>query len=490
MKALLTSVLFAIMLVSKVSAQPTSISDEQLAKIDTYIQLTMEDLSIPGAAVAIIDEGQVVHMRGFGKTTFDGSPITADTPFRIASNTKTFTALAMMLLVQDGEINLDDAVVAHLPWFEMVDKQSSEEITIRHLLSHRSGISTLDGNILYKENSQETGTFEYAVRQLSTAKLQFSPGTQFQYSNANYRTLGQIIETVSGLSYSEFMRERIFTPLYMQTTTIGPPEVSAEPVAIGHRYWFGNPQPYNRRFYSGDDAGGGVFSSANDLSTYLRSYLGVVPSPVSPNYLDQMISPADSSATIQYGLGWFMREYRDFNLIYHTGNTPGLTSFIGFFPDEKIGFVFLLNADYPFGTFDSGSILWSIPSILLGGDPKSAKQHPILLALRYSVLVIPFLLGIWVLNFTVKSVRRRFKHHTSLSAAGIFTSLFLPSVFLIILSYVLYFKVTSAFGAPLASARLFSPDTSFMLALSAYIALFFGLFRPLIRLVASSHETR
>jgi CubicO group peptidase (beta-lactamase class C family) len=158
--------------------------------IDTYIEGQMHRLKMPGISLAIVEGDQILHLRGFGQARPGGEAPTPQTPFLIGSLTKSFTALAVMQLVEAGKIDPDVPIQSYLPWFRVADPQASAQITVRHLLSQTSGLPTLSGEIQLADFDTGPGAAERQARALSTRVLTRPVGSAFEYSNSNYNLLG------------------------------------------------------------------------------------------------------------------------------------------------------------------------------------------------------------------------------------------------------------------------------------------------------------
>ena len=171
---------------------PTN-ADPDFAAIDAYVEGQVKDLNLPGLALAIVHGDQIVHLKTMGVADPSGRPITPQTSFLLASVSKSFTALAIMQLVEAGQIDLDAPVQRYLPWFRVADADASARITVRDLLNQTSGLSALTGNGYFTTRDSDDAAQERFVRGLSTASLSFAPGTAYEYSNANYATLGVIV---------------------------------------------------------------------------------------------------------------------------------------------------------------------------------------------------------------------------------------------------------------------------------------------------------
>ena len=195
------------------AAQPAGPDFEEM---DAFVQSHMQDRGIPGVAVTVIRGDQVVHQRGFGVADPSGRPVTPQTLFRIGSNSKSFTALAIMQLVEQGRVDLDAPAQRYLPWFRLADAEASAQITVAQLLYHTSGIP---GSALYDSFTDRSLTLEQYVRDLSSIRTNRPVGSSYEYSNANYNVAGLIVEAVSGQSYSSFVKQHIFDPLQMTRST-------------------------------------------------------------------------------------------------------------------------------------------------------------------------------------------------------------------------------------------------------------------------------
>ena len=216
--------------------------------IDSYVESQLKEANIPGAALVIVEGKQVVHMRGYGVAGPDGRPTTVDTTFVLGSISKSFTALAIMQLVETGKIDLDAPVQKYLSWFRVADPQASATMKVRQLLNHTSGMSTYAGRTHFSSRDVSDEALERRVRALRTARLTDPVG---YYSNANYSTLGAIIEAVSGQRYEDYIRQNIFDPLGMVNSHTSVETAKQHSHATGYRYWFGKPIaatdiPYSR----------------------------------------------------------------------------------------------------------------------------------------------------------------------------------------------------------------------------------------------------
>src|SRR3990172_4762049 len=216
--------------IGSVSASPMRQSETDFAAIDAYITEQMNNLGIPGMALGIVQDGQIVHVQGFGVADSSGRAVTPQTPFYIGSVTKSFTALAVMQLVEAGKIDLDAPVQTYLPWFELADAEASARITVRHLLNQTTGISNKDGN---RDFASQKG-LEESVRGYNSIQLTQPVGATYQYSNLNFNIAGLIVEKVSGQSYADYVTQHIFEPLDMRKSYASRAPALADGLAEGH----------------------------------------------------------------------------------------------------------------------------------------------------------------------------------------------------------------------------------------------------------------
>lgn len=208
-----------------------------LAAAGSYLLKQMQRHRIKGMAVAITQGDDIHYLNGFG-TARKGRPVTPTTPFYIGSVSKSFTALVVMQLVDQGLLDLDAPVQTYIPWFTKADGQSSASITVRHLLNQTSGLSNAS---FRRPTITEDTTLEESVRHLSQARLTAEPGTTFNYFNPNYNVLAQVVEEVTGTDFTSYLADKIFEPLDMQQSFADLPSAQQAGLADGYALFFGFP---------------------------------------------------------------------------------------------------------------------------------------------------------------------------------------------------------------------------------------------------------
>jgi CubicO group peptidase (beta-lactamase class C family) len=255
------------------SAKPAS-SGGSYDAIDAYIEQQMRRLNIPGASLAIVEDAKIVHLRGFGRAGPSGEAPSPQTPFFIGSLTKSFTALAVMQLVEAGKVELDAPAQRYLPWFRVADPQASAQMTVRHLLNQTSGLPVLPGEVALADFDDRPDATERQVRALATLKITRPIGSKCEYSNLNYNVLGLIVEVASGESYAEYIQNHILNPLGMSHSYSSKAAAKKDGLAMGHRHWFSLPFPApNLPVPRGSLPSGQLISSAEDMAHYLIAHL-------------------------------------------------------------------------------------------------------------------------------------------------------------------------------------------------------------------------
>jgi CubicO group peptidase (beta-lactamase class C family) len=324
--------------------------------VDAYVQRQLDRLNIPGASLAIVEGGEIVHARGFGRAHPGGEAPAPQTPFPIGSLTKSFTALAVMQLAEAGDLDLEAPVQRYLPWFRVAEPQASAQITVRHLLNQTSGLSTRSGWIPLADVYDQPDAIERQVRALSTVDLAHPVGSAFEYSDSNYNVLGLIVEAVSGETYADYVQAHIFDPLEMRHSTTSRAQAKQDGLATGHRLWFWVPVaapdlPAPR----GSLPSGQLISSAEDMAHYLMALLNggrygeaQILSEAGIAEMHQGVAEhvAMGMSMGEYGMGWYASDVGETKVIWHTGLVPDACAYMALLPEQKKGVILLLNADH------------------------------------------------------------------------------------------------------------------------------------------------
>ena len=338
-------------------------SDDQTDPLSGFIEQGMSDWHVPGMAVAVTTESEVLFQKGFGTIGADGGDaIDEHTLFAIASTTKAMIAASILILVDEEKITLDDLAIKHLPELQFGDTSMNGQVTIRDLLTHRTGLGSTD----FWEFAEDMPLSEQVTR-LQLVKPSVSLRSAFQYQNTMFQILGLIVESVSGRSWEEFLRTRIWLPLGMNETF-----AARTGFKRGQKFVL----PY---FYENDeftqakwdfepdhsDAAGSVWSSISDMTKWAQFLLrgGVTvdgerllsEASISEMFQPQMlIQPGGSYPTValtkpnwtSYGLGWFQQDFQGRKIDFHTGSLSGLIALIGLDRAHSKAVIVLGNRDH------------------------------------------------------------------------------------------------------------------------------------------------
>lgn len=339
----------------------TQTLEGKLKEIDAYAQTVMNQWKGPGMAIAIIKDDKQVFAKGYGvRELGKNEPVDADTIFAIASNSKAFTTAALAILVDEKKLSWDDKVFKYLPEFKMYDPWVTNELTVRDLVTHRVGLDTFSGDLLWYETTYPSDEIARRVRYLKPVS---SFRTRYGYQNLMFVAAGEVIEKVSGKTWAQFVKERILDPLGMTRTVTSIKNLS-DNAALPHNESGGTLRVLHRGNVDGAAAAAGLNSSVNDLSKWIRTQLGrgkfegkqIFSEQQSwamwQPYLAQPISEqaAKSNPTRHFsgvGMGWFVYDYQGRKIINHSGGLDGMLSYTVLIPEENAGFVVLTNSESP-----------------------------------------------------------------------------------------------------------------------------------------------
>jgi CubicO group peptidase (beta-lactamase class C family) len=358
-------VLFALLCLPQ--AAPAQSLDERLREIDEYAARAGRDWEVPGFAVAVVKDDKVVFAKGYGvREMGKPEPVDKDTLFAIASNTKAFTSAALATLVDEGKVRWDDPVTKYLPYFQLYDPYATREMTVRDLLSHRSGLATFGGDLLWFESTYPR---EEVIRRVRHLRPVHSFRSRYGYQNVMFLAAGEIVPAVTGKSWDDYVRERFFAPLGMARTNTTYRQLMSTPnIATPHNELGGKLRVI--RYDNVDNTGGAaaINSSVADMAQWLRLQLG------RGTYEGRKIFSADRSREMWtphvvvsgvseaaerfnptthfnlYGLGWALNDYQGRKVVSHGGGLDGMISRVALMPEENLGLVVLTNSETALST--------------------------------------------------------------------------------------------------------------------------------------------
>ena len=436
--------------------------------IDDFIASEMPASGVPGLAYAVVVEDETRTLDARGVVMLGGDrPVTPDTPFNLGSVSKSFTALAVMQLVEAGKVGLDTEVSRYLPRFS---GQPTGAITIRQLLSHTSGFSTFQGNSAPKDDTQPKDKLARRVDQQAGVTPAYPPGTQWEYSNLNYEILGRLIEVVSGQTFQSYIATQIMAPVGMTHSFVADGKIHDD-MASGHRPWFGSKRPLT---VNSTDLGtapqGGVIASASDLARYMLMMLNGKDDVLSAAGKAAMMRPA-SDASPFYGFGWFLDTGK--GTVSHTGNSVGYESILTMVPAEKKGVVVLVNASGGLGFRGTEALRVGITAWALGLDYDVEDSGLSLKVLAISLVLTPVLFlfsMIWAWR------HRRDLRAKKASPSGRF-SLWFPLLTTLGTAWVVLSLVPRLVGASFSTLNLFGPDLGLTLIAIPVTGVLWAVFR-------------
>lgn len=342
-----------------ISAHSSELSEEAL---DQYVEKAMAAFDVPGIAVGIIKDGEIAHLKGYGvRDVATNAPVTADTLYAIASNSKAFTASALAILVDDSVLDWDDKVIDYIPNFRLMDAWVTREFTIRDLLTHRSGMGLGAGDLMFWPTTEVSR--EEIIENVRHLKMVSGFRTEYAYDNLLYVIAGEVVAAASGMSYEQFVQTRIMNQLniglgcFADITNIADQKNVAEP----HVMVDGQLQKAGRLYEPGEPmviaAAGGIQCSARALMSWVNMHLNDGAGLISKTQHDEMWSPQTIQRVSQtdhnwhgtnfaaYALGFRLRDHHGFKHVSHTGGLLGMVTYIVMIPQEKLGIVVLTNQE-------------------------------------------------------------------------------------------------------------------------------------------------
>lgn len=353
MKHFIIAVLF-FAAVSFSQAQPLGTSS-----IDSLVQRSMKAFDVPGIAVAVLKDGKVIHSKGYGFRSLNTrEKVDENTLFGIASNTKAFTSAALGMLADEGKLTWDDKVRKFIPEFKLYDPYVTEEFTIRDLLTHRSGMGLGAGDLMFFPDSSDF-TIKDVIYNLRYLKPVSSFRSKYDYDNNLYIIAGEIVARVSGMSWEQFIEQRILNPLEMGNSASSYARLKNKANVIdGHASVDGKVSVIARNSSQIMLAAGGIYSSIADLSKWVQLHLSHgkydgTKQLFSDNVHEEMWSPQTiipirgtnsyNTHFASYGLGFGISDVKGYKQLSHTGGLEGMVTQITMIPELGLGIIVLTN---------------------------------------------------------------------------------------------------------------------------------------------------
>ena len=336
------------------------LSQTQSRLVDGYLQRIHQVHIIPGFSVVVVKDNKVIFSKGYGLEMLGAKkPFTTATVIAVGSLTKSFTALAVMKLVEKGKLDLNAPVIKYLPWFHTANKEQSDKITIRMLINNTSGLYAPNTTPAYDLSAAAIETY---VKNLSAIYLFKEPGNSYEYSNTGFTVAGLVISKVSGISYASFLEKEIFKPLGMTHTTTIPEDFGVMDISTGHYPSIKSVivAKREREFETGEyiPAGSLLHSNADDIGKYLLALTNkndeinsTIKEALFTSYINfPGLSKEDGGDGKQYsyGLGWMISNLEGRKIIHHGGSTGKTSSFTMIDTANKLAATILMNVDMTF----------------------------------------------------------------------------------------------------------------------------------------------
>lgn len=457
----------------------TASNDDYKEKINEFIRSRMKIENVPGVSLAVVKGNEIYYLQGYGRAG-KGRTVTPETPFILGSLSKSFTGLAIMQLAEKGKIDINAPVVKYLPWFRLNDPVESSKITLRDLLSHTSGLSTLSGR---EALTRDNIPIEQLLKNQNKTELSKPVGSTYQYSNLNYIILGEIIQSVTGEPYDKYITENIFKPLDMKHSYTSVAEAKKNGLASGYIPFLGFMASTRISEHKASVPAGYLISSAEDMAHFLiaemngGSYNG--NSIISAAGMEKTHEPLNGGA---YYAGWAVYP----GVLWHNGATENFTSEMMIDNDDGWGIAVLCNFD----DFTTGrgvvdnNLINGVNNILKGMDPglynPPTNKIPGIIIISIEIIILILLaLGCFrmlkwkpnKLNLGIKAI-----------------VLLIENILLPILIITVVPKITARFlDATVGNIIAFAPDLGTLIILAPTILLIIGIVK-LILLISFLRE--
>jgi len=329
---------------------PPPLAAQTADRVMTEARAALAAFDVPGFAVGVIKDGEVVVSHGFGtRSAGKKKAVNGATLFAIASNTKAFVSTAVVKLHEEGKLDLDAPVQTYLPYFQLYDPYVSRHTTVRDLLCHRVGLGTFSGDAIWYKSDKSA---EEIVRQIRHLPQAYGWRGGYGYTNLMFITAGEVIRAVTGKSWSDYVREHFLDPLGMERTrtSVGP-LAKLKNVATPHVSHRGN-EPLTMAPWEASGAAGGIISSTDDMLKWLGAQLGkgtfngsrVFPEKVQDQTFKIHNASGGRLSFSSIGLGWFLYEREGRAVVTHGGGYDGMYSRVILIPEENVGIVVLTNS--------------------------------------------------------------------------------------------------------------------------------------------------
>lgn len=324
-----------------------------IQEIEAFVEKQMKKGKVPGLQLSIVKGSETVYQNGFGyENVKEKKAVTENSFFELGSNSKAFTAIGVMQLVETGALKLEDEISVYLPWLNFTYKGAAAGVTVEQLLHHTSGIpfKSIDKIPVSSADS----ALEDTVKTLAGTELANEPGSTFEYATINYDVLGLVIQELSGQSYEAYTQSNVLDPLELTNTYMFEDDLPA-PIATGYKVNYLGMAAYDAPVYRGNKPAGYIISNGEDMAKWMKIQLGAIDSGSLDAKLieethvsNRTIKPLDNGNA--YAAGWFVTQKQP-EEYFHVGNNPNYSSYVVLMPDRDIGISVLLNTNTDYAAY-------------------------------------------------------------------------------------------------------------------------------------------
>ncbi|WP_376695953.1 serine hydrolase domain-containing protein [Wenzhouxiangella sp. EGI_FJ10305] len=467
----LSAVLFCLLAVPVPAAQSFSVDT---SAIDSFVTDRMESSGVPGVSLVIVDDGGVSYQKAYGHAGGGQGALDSRVPMCIGSLTKSFTALAVMQLVDREKIRLHEPVGRYIASFQS-NSGTFEPVTVLHLLTHTSGFSTLQGNRVIQTSRLDLAKAEFLealVEEIARIEPVRQAGGVADYSNANYLVLAQLVQQVSGMSYARYIRENIFGPLGMNRSFVRG-EGGDHPVpAASFRFWFGYPVEYDAQIDEGPVGPTGVYSSAGDMGRYLLAMMNRDSRLLSAETFELLFDTVREHRSGPGEMGWRYSEPNGNAAFWHTGECPGATNVMAIFPEERTALAVMANARSGGFHFSRvGALVQGPLQMIVGSEPANDGPGTKGWAVLLFLVILIVALAVWAIRLvrsyatgSMNALKYPFDVRELLWRVGA------PIGLLLLLCYGLLVVLPNLNDTTLWGVFLFAPDVAWLLTIGGGLA--------------------
>lgn len=446
MKKFIFTTIALFMLLTSFTTPVYSLTDEQSIAIQKLLDDACRISGVPGMSISIIQGDETFYFSSGYANREKKLPASENTLYELASVSKAFTGLGILLLEEQGLLSMEDSVQKYLPWFSMKYKGvefDMQKLTLNHFLHHTSGL-TNQKHIQSIPQGNTQDMLQKTVEKLMSIELAFDPGERYEYGTVNYDVLGLVIETVSGQSYESFMIEQVFKPLGLYNTYLYKEDASLTgQLAKGYRSSFLITTPYDAPEYAGNKPAGYIISSTKDMTRWIRMQMGdvqdipdIFKTVINKSHNGNMSVPNFSG--MYYASGWMVNT--DKTVIEHSGGNPNFTTEVVILPNEHIAICLLSN-----GANTNISLVKNIKNILDGKLTQSYNMSAIQLSdiILSTVTIVFFMLSIifFILGFRRNKLNKqqgKIKKRIHLTAIWLIITVIISATCLFLPTFVGY----------------------------------------------------